>query len=132
MAMGTIEIQGLHQVAIRADDLDSAIEFYRDVLGASFIARFDPPGLAFFAVNGTRLLLEAGAPTATLYFGVKDVESAFNALRDRGVEFQAEPHLVHHDKEGTFGPPGHAERMAFFRDPSGNVLALVSSGPRQS
>ncbi|MBW3614764.1 MAG: VOC family protein [Actinobacteria bacterium] len=42
----------LHQVAQRARDLGPAIEFYRDVLGLRFIARFDPPGLAFFDMAG--------------------------------------------------------------------------------
>ncbi len=38
----------MHQVAQRAEDLDRAVGFYRDTLELPFIARFDPPGLAFF------------------------------------------------------------------------------------
>ena len=43
-----VSLGKLHQVALRAGDLDAAVGFYRDALGAVFIARFDPPGLAFF------------------------------------------------------------------------------------
>jgi catechol 2,3-dioxygenase-like lactoylglutathione lyase family enzyme len=50
-------VDGLHQVAQKADDLDASVAFYRDVLGLRLIARFDPPGLAFFELGGSRLLL---------------------------------------------------------------------------
>ncbi|MEX2279748.1 MAG: VOC family protein [Acidimicrobiia bacterium] len=33
----------LRQVAQRAEDLDRAVTFYRDILGLRLIARFDPP-----------------------------------------------------------------------------------------
>ena len=36
-------VRGLHQVALRATDLDASIAPYRDLLGLRFIARFDPP-----------------------------------------------------------------------------------------
>ena len=51
----------VHQVAQRAEDLDRAVEFYRDALGVPLIARFDPPGLAFFDLGNTRLLLNRGS-----------------------------------------------------------------------
>jgi hypothetical protein len=34
--------------------------------------------------------------------------------------------LIHKDDAGTFGAPGESEWMAFFRDPSGNMLALAA------
>ena len=56
-----MSISHLRQVALNVHDMDHAVAFYRDVIGLDFIARFDPPGLAFFDIAGTRLLLEAGA-----------------------------------------------------------------------
>src|SRR4051812_3063524 len=47
----------LHQIALKATDLEASIVFYRDLLGLPFIARFEPPGLAFFDLDGTRLML---------------------------------------------------------------------------
>ena len=44
-------------------------------------------------------------------------------LRERGVSFDSEPHLIHTDADGAFGAVGAQEWMAFFRDPDGNVLA---------
>lgn len=115
----------LQQVAQHVDDLGRAVAFYEDVLGLSLMARFDPPGLAFFDLGSTRLLLEAGAPSAVLYFGVDDVAATTSELRQRGVAIEAEPHVIHVDEEGRFGPPGEAEEMAFFRDSEGNLLAVT-------
>lgn len=119
-------VRDIRQVAQRATDLDRAVEFYRDTLGASFLARFDPPGLAFFDLAGVRLLLEPSASSATLYFAVDDIDASFEALRRRGVVFEQEPQLVHRDDGGTFGTAGEEEWMVFFRDPNGNLLAITS------
>ena len=83
----------LHQVAQRAVDLDRATAFYRDILGLAVLARFDPPGLAFFDLGDTRLLLEAGAPSAILYLEVDDIDATAASLAASGVEFVDEPHL---------------------------------------
>jgi methylmalonyl-CoA/ethylmalonyl-CoA epimerase len=45
------------------------------------------------------------------------------------VEFDSAPHLIYRDGDGTFGPVGGEEWMAFFKDPDGNVLALASRIP---
>jgi len=116
----------LHQIAAHADDLEASRAFYRDVLGARLLARFDPPGLLFFDFNGVRLLLERNAAPATLYFRVDDIDTACAALGERGVTFDGEPHLIHRDDDGVFDNPGTEEWMVFFRDPGGNVLALAS------
>ena len=115
----------LHQIAQHADDLDRAIAFYRDVLGLPFVARFDPPGLAFFDLDGTRLLLEANATAALLYLAVDDVAARCRDLEAAGVELVAQPQLVHRDDDGTFGPAGTEEWMAFLRDSEDNLLGLV-------
>jgi methylmalonyl-CoA/ethylmalonyl-CoA epimerase len=115
----------LHQVAQHAGDLDRAVAFYRDVLGLPFVARFDPPGLAFFDLGATRLLLEEGAPPALLYLGVDDIDARVDALRAAGVDVVDAPHLIHRDDDGTFGPRGTEEWMAFFRDSEGNLVGLV-------
>ena len=115
----------VHQVAQRAEDLDRAVDFYRDVLELPLIARFDPPGLAFFDLGNTRVILNRGAPAALLYFEVEDIDAGFQALAGRGVELVDEPHRIHRDEEGLFGPIGAEEWMTFFRDSEGNLLALV-------
>ncbi len=119
-------VDKLHQVALTATNLDASVAFYRDVLGLKFIERFDPPGLAFFALGGgVRLLLSATASEATLYFLVDDLKAAFRTFQSRGVHFLQPPAMIHRDEAGDFGKKGTEEWMAFFRDPGGNMLALV-------
>ena len=120
------QIEGLHQVALKATDLDASVAFYRDTLGLPLIARFDPPGLAFFAMAGTRLMLSANSTEATLYFSVADLAAAVVALEAKGVAFAQKPVMIHRDEAGNFGKPGGEEWMAFLRDPSGNLLALAA------
>jgi methylmalonyl-CoA/ethylmalonyl-CoA epimerase len=119
-------LKKLHQIAVHCSDLDRSIAFYRDQLGAQFIAKFDPPGLAFFRFGDTRLLLEKNAPKATLYFWVDDIANAAEALRAKGVKLDTEPTVIHRDDKGLFGPAGAEEWMAFFRDPDDNVLVIAS------
>jgi len=117
---------GLRQVAQKATDLDRSLAFYRDHLGLRLIARFDPPGLVFFDLgHGTRLLLEAGASPALLYFQVDDIDAAVATLREAGVPVESEPHNIHTDTEGQFGAVGGEEWMAFVRDPDDNLIGLV-------
>jgi catechol 2,3-dioxygenase-like lactoylglutathione lyase family enzyme len=124
-----MKIDRLHQIAVFARDLDEAVSFYQDTLGATFVAKFDPPGLAFFNLAGTRILLEKDGPSATLYFWVDDIDSAYAELKAKGIVFTTEPHLIFPDDKGVFGPAGEAEWMAFFSDPSGNILALATRKP---
>lgn len=122
----SLTVDRLHQVALVATNLDESAAFYRDTLGLPFIARFDPPGLAFFNLGGgVRLMLSATASAATLYFHVSDINSVVRKLTRRGVSFLQKPALVHRDDQGHFGKKGTEEWMAFFRDPSQNLLALV-------
>ncbi len=116
----------LLQVAQHAEDLDRAAAFYTELLGARPVARFDPPGLVFFDLDGVRLLLERGAPPALLYLRVPDARTFLAGLRDRGVPVEGEAQLIHTDDEGRFGEPGTEEWMGFFRDSEGNLLGCAS------
>ena len=122
----SFSLNTIHQMAVHSSDLDRSIAFYRDQLGAHFIAKFDPPGLAFFRFGDTRVLLEKNAHRATLYFRVDDISESFASLRAGGIQFDAEPRVIYRDDQGLFGPAGAEEWMAFFRDPDDNVLAIAS------
>ena len=115
----------LVQVAQRAEDLDRAARFYERLLGEPAVARFDPPGLVFFPLQGVRLLLDRVAPSALLYLHVGDVRARVEALRGEGVEVVGEPHVIFVHADDTLGPAGAAEVQAFVRDSEGNLLGLV-------
>jgi methylmalonyl-CoA/ethylmalonyl-CoA epimerase len=111
-------------VAYRAQDIDRAVRFYRDLLGMPFLFQA-PPGLAFFRCGTVTLMLsraesaEFDHPGSVLYFRVPDLDAAHRQLSERGVAFDGPPHAVHREA-------GRELRMAFFKDSEGNTLALMA------
>lgn len=118
------------QVAQHADDLDRAAAFYEALLGGPPAGRFDPPGLLFFNVGRSRLLLEKAAASSLVYLQVDDVRATVEELRARDVEILSEPHVIFSHADDTLGPAGTDEWMAFIRDSEGNTVGLVSHEPR--
>jgi methylmalonyl-CoA/ethylmalonyl-CoA epimerase len=116
----------LLQVGIHAEDLNRAEAFYRRLLGEPSIARFEPPGLLFFDLDGTRLLLDLGAPASLLYLQVDDLHATIESLRADGVHVEHEPHFIYQHEDDTLGPSGMQEWHAFVRDTEGNLVGLVS------
>jgi methylmalonyl-CoA/ethylmalonyl-CoA epimerase len=114
------------QIAQHVDDLDRAIVFYEELLGTKVAARFDPPGIAFFLLDGTRLLLDKSAPSGLIYLGVDDVEFSTDELRKRGVTIETQPHVIFQHEDATLGPVGTDEWLAFVIDSEGNTVGLVS------
>ncbi|WP_460628103.1 VOC family protein [Intrasporangium mesophilum] len=121
---------GLVQIAQRAQDLGRASAFYGDLLGAPPLATFDPPGLVFFDLDGVRLLLDIGAPSALIYLRVDDIDATVGRLRDAGVQVESEPHVIFGHDDDTLGPAGTDEWMAFVKDSEGNLVGLVEHRPR--
>jgi len=122
-AMTQLELTQIGQIAINVHDLQRAIAFYRDTLGMRFLFQA-PGGLAFFDVGGVRLMLgvaekpEFSHPASILYYKVDDINAAYETLKNRGVTFIDEPHLI-------AKLPTHDLWMTFFRDSEDNVLALM-------
>lgn len=114
------------QIAQHAEDLDRAAAWYQRILGTPPAARFEPPGLVFFLLDGTRLMLEGGAPSALLYLEVADVHATVDELRADGTAIVTEPHVVFEHPDATLGPAGTAEWMAFVADSEGNQVGLIS------
>jgi catechol 2,3-dioxygenase-like lactoylglutathione lyase family enzyme len=121
-ASSTIALGALGQIGLTVSDVDRSAGFYRDTLGLPFL--FAYPGLAFFMLGDVRLMLtlpESGEPrqmASPLYFRVHDIAQVHAALSERGVEFVDAPHVIHRDDRMELW-------MTFFRDPDGNVLALM-------
>jgi methylmalonyl-CoA/ethylmalonyl-CoA epimerase len=122
-ASGNFGLGQIGQIAVPVSDVDRSVAFYRDTLGMRVLFQA-PPGLGFFDCAGVRLMLDAPAKAAghhssVIYYKVADLQAAFETLSARGVTFEAKPHLIAR-------LPDHELWMAFFRDPDGNLLALMS------
>jgi methylmalonyl-CoA/ethylmalonyl-CoA epimerase len=119
-----IGISRLGQIQIRAHDVERAAKFYQDVLGLKLLFKA-PPGLAFFDCGGVRLMIDSPEkpefdhPSSILYFAVPDIQAAHAKMKQSGVRFENEPHMI-------AKMPDHDLWMTFFRDSEDNLLALMS------
>lgn len=119
----------LVQVAQRAEDLERATRFYTELLGRGPLATYDPPGLVFFDLGGTRLMLETRAPSAVLYIRVDDIEAEVARLEAAGVTISGRPHVIFRHDDDTLGPARTDEWQAFLVDSEGNSVGLVELRP---
>jgi len=102
-------------------DFAAAERWYVETLGLKHPYTFGK--LAFFDCGGVRLMLTAegaAGDESILYLRAADIAAAYGDLRSRGVEFISAPHMIHKHADGT------EEWMAFFKDPEGRTLGLMS------
>lgn len=123
-AAAGLQLGPLGQVSLYAVDAARTEAWYRDVLGLPHVFTFGD--LVFFDCGGVRLYIHAVGtekwrPGSILYFAVPDIGSAFAELASRGVHFKGAPHNIYTD-----AATGVEEWMAFFDDPDGNTLAIMS------
>lgn len=116
-----LKLGPIGQIARSVSDVVASETWYRDVLGLPHLYTFGK--LAFFDLGGTRLMLSQESTVSKeslLYLRVPDIGTAHAALAARGVVFTHAPHMIHRHADGT------QEWMAFFEDPDGRPLALMS------
>ena len=127
--MQELKLGAIGQISRTVSNIKKAEDWYGNTLGLTHLFSFGT--LAFFDCDGTRLFLnesEDGAGTeSVIYLKVDDIQMAKIELSSRGVEFLSEPHLIHTHEDGT------EEWMAFFNDPDGRPLAIMSQvSPEQT
>lgn len=119
--------RSLQQLALTCTDLDRAIAFYRDKLGLPLL--FVTNGMAFFDLNGTRLMIAAdkdrpgiSRPTSVVYFDAPDFEAALQRLRASGIPLTGGVEAVQHTDRGDL-------KLQQFEDPDHNMLAIMGWVP---
>ena len=119
-----IGIRKIGQIQLRAHDVERAAAFYENVLGLKLLFKA-PPNLAFFDCGGVRLMIdkpekpEFDHPGSILYFTVPDIQGAHARLKEQGVRFEDEPHMIAR-------MPDYDLWMTFFRDSEDNLMGLMS------
>jgi catechol 2,3-dioxygenase-like lactoylglutathione lyase family enzyme len=122
-----LTLSQLGQVSLTVDDVDVAERFYGETLGLRKLFRFGD--LVFFDCAGVRLFIEKSnskpftPASSVLYFRTPDVGLAFQQLKSRGILFVDTPHMIAPMED-------HDLWMTFFKDPSGNTLALMHEAPK--
>jgi len=110
-------------------DYSKAREFYEGKLGFEFVS-LDQFALVM-RVGGHDIRISKVASftplqSTVLGWEVDNIETAVDGLRARGVEFEKYPFVP--DKErGIWVAPG-GSKIAWFKDPDGNVLSLSQHG----
>ena len=107
----------LNYVIKYVGNMESAVAFYRDRLELEL--RFQSPGWTEFATGETTLALhqaseEPPAGSASIGFGVNDIDEFYSKATAVGVEFTSEP-------TETFG-----HRIARFLDSEGSECGVSS------
>ena len=110
---------------LAVNDLEAAREFYGETLGLSTSEEY---GLLWLHLAGGRATLVYQQEDVTpasytiLNFEVDDIDEAVDALAARGVTLQHYDNVQQDDK-GVFRKEG--PYIAWFKDPSGNVLSVL-------
>jgi catechol 2,3-dioxygenase-like lactoylglutathione lyase family enzyme len=108
-------------------DAERAKAFYGAQLGLKLVA--DEYFALVFEAAGTMLRVqkvkEVGeAKYTTLGWNVSDIAATVGELEKAGVKFERYG-LPGQDEKGIWTPPGSATKVAWFKDPDGNILSLT-------
>jgi catechol 2,3-dioxygenase-like lactoylglutathione lyase family enzyme len=111
---------------IGTQDVNSAKEFYAGGLGLTMLS--DDGFALVFDANGTMLrvtLVREVKPAGYTVLGweVPDIAAAARDLGQSGVTLERFDGLEQ-DDVGIWTAPGGAARVAWFKDPDGNVLSI--------
>ena len=114
-------------------DVDKARAFYRDTLGLRLLME-EPPFALVFDANGIMLRLGMAkvlppAHGTVLGWQVPQIANAVRSLSQNGVRFERFDGMAQ-DELGVWTSPTGA-RVAWFRDPDGNILS-VSEHPENA
>jgi catechol 2,3-dioxygenase-like lactoylglutathione lyase family enzyme len=106
-----------------------ATAFYRDTLGLT--VAYEDSFAAVFNIGGVTLRVSRVADFTphehtVLGFNVPDVEATVKALREKGITFNIYPGF-RQDELGILTLPGGTVRVAWFKDPDGNVLSVTNA-----
>jgi catechol 2,3-dioxygenase-like lactoylglutathione lyase family enzyme len=107
-------------------DVARAKDFYRDTLGLRLVSE-EPPFALVFDANGIMLRLGMGKELPPAYgtvlgWQVPDIIAAVQELEQAGVRFERYPQMKQ-DELGIWTSPTGA-KVAWFKDPDGNILSL--------
>ncbi len=108
-------------------DVERAKKYYRDTLGLRLVSEQLPFALEFDA-NGVMLRLAIAkqvtpAPGTVLGWGVPNIAAAVKELNQAGIVFARFEGMTQ-DELGIWASPSGA-KVAWFKDPDGNLLSLT-------
>ncbi len=145
---------GVHHAAINVSDWDRSVDFYQNILGATFLLQGEAAGegieqntrlagvrlrFAMFAIGDNHIeLIHYITPPGRrndrsvndtgcthIAFTVEDIDEAFRRLTEQGVRFNGKP--IHIDSGPLIGCS-----FAYFPDPDGVLLEIFQEAKERS
>jgi len=122
MEHADFKLTQINVVMLGVHDATRSLAFYRDKLGLE--VQREIPGFAFLNAGAVTLCLSEAAAkvrgqvagAGEIVFSVEDVTAAYQALREKGVQFTHEPRNI-----------TPTMRVANFDDPDGNHLSIYGA-----
>ncbi|HEY1085601.1 MAG TPA: VOC family protein [Candidatus Saccharimonadales bacterium] len=113
-----------------SNDVEACKQFYGQALG---LGLRDEMGGIGFSINGQQIFIypkedHQPATFTVLNFVVDDIDAAIDELVEKGVAFERYDNMpAEQDERGILRgkDAGMGPNIAWFKDPSGNILALV-------
>jgi catechol 2,3-dioxygenase-like lactoylglutathione lyase family enzyme len=117
------------QARLLVDDFAEAFRFYRDELGLDASFGHETSGYASFSTPGGTIAIFERGDQAEVVALRPPGDSTLTVLEVDDVDAAAE-RLHHHLAHSPQDQPGWGGRVAYVRDPSGNLLELFQELPR--
>lgn len=119
--LGTAKLAGF----VGTTNAEAARDFYENKLGLKFVS--DEQYALLFDSGGTRLRVQKvhkvpAIEYTALGWNVTDIETVVAGLKANGVEFEHYPWMP--DPESDIMIFDGGAKVAWFRDPDGNILSL--------
>lgn len=111
------------------DDLQKAKEFYGQTLGLEVSEAEHGLGLRLVGGGQVFLYLKSSHTPASftvLNFSVDDIDQAVDQLTRLGVRFEQYEGEIKTDEKGIHRSEGRGPNIAWFKDPSGNILSVLA------
>ena len=112
------------------NDIQAAKKFYTTVLGLDVVD--NPMGLIELKIAGANNIIVYPKPNhvpatfTILNFPVDDIDTAVDALTEKGILFEQYEGQIKTDEKGIYrGSRG--PRIAWFKDPAGNILSVLET-----
>ncbi|HEV7766738.1 MAG TPA: VOC family protein [Thermoanaerobaculia bacterium] len=117
-------------VTIAVKDIDTAARFYEDKLGLKPTDESQPGMPVYKSGSGTIFLYPSqyagtNQATAATFTVGNDLEAIVADLKSKGITFEHYPDLPDTKIEGDIHVAADT-RVAWFKDPDGNIISLVN------
>ena len=129
----------LELLLIPVSDVDRAKAFYVENAGFRLdvdhqpnddfrVVQMTPPGSACSITIGIGVTEAAPGSYRGTHLVVYDIDIAVDRLRGAGVEFERyEQGPIETNEKGIANPGGGGPRIAWFKDPAGNILSVLEN-----